>query len=306
MSAPAALQADVRASIYALTHAGSRRGENQDSFLVADLSVPPAAGPWRVSTDRDPAPEPGRFDVGTRGVLAVVADGMGGAAAGALASRLAVAEIFGALATRWAAEPAPTPARFARCLRGAVEAANAAIHRHALREPACAGMGTTVTAAGILEGCLVLAQVGDSRAYLVRGGQAVQLTRDQSLVQRLMDEGAMTAGEAERSGLSSVLLQALGPEPRVEVDVTRQQARRGDVLVLCSDGLSRTVSPAAIAGAAAGAPDAATLCAALVDAAIAGGGPDNVTVVAAVLDGPGLQPPRGGDPVGHLPFPPDD
>lgn len=303
MSAPAAVQPAVQASVYALTHAGSRRGENQDSFLVADLCVPPAEGPWRVSTDRDDAPEPRRFDVGPRGLLAVVADGMGGAAAGALASRLAVAEIYGAMATHWAAEPQPTHGRFARSLRGAVEAANAALHRHAGREPACAGMGTTATVAGILDGFLFLAQVGDSRAYLVRGGRAVQITRDQSLVQQLMDAGALTSDEAERSGLSSVLLQALGPAPRVEVDLTRQEVRRGDVLVLCSDGLSRTVPPAEIARAAARAPDAAAFCAALVGAAIAGGGPDNVTVVAAVLDGPGLTHPRDEDAVGRLPYP---
>lgn len=302
MSAPAAVPSAVQASVYALTHAGTRRSENQDSFLVADLGVPAAEGPWRVSTDRDPAPEPRRFDVGPHGLLAVVADGMGGAAAGALASRLAVAEIYGSLATHWAPVPEPTPGRFAGSLRAAVEAANAAIHRHAGREPECAGMGTTVTAAGILEGCLFLAQVGDSRAYLVRGGRAVQLTRDQSLVQRLMDAGALTPGEAEASGLRNVLLQALGPAPRVEVDLTRQEVRRGDVLVLCSDGLVRTVAATGIAAAAAGARDAAALCAALLEAAIAGGGPDNVTVVAAVLDGVGLQHARDEDPPGRHPY----
>jgi serine/threonine protein phosphatase PrpC len=302
VSAPAALESALLATVFAVTHPGLHRGENQDSFLVADLGVPAAEGPWRVSTDRDDPPGARRFEVGPRGLLAVVADGMGGAAAGALASRLAVAEIYGALATRWAAEPDPTPRLLARSLRDAVEAANAVLHRHATREPACAGMGTTATVAGVLDGCVVLAQVGDSRAYLVRGGVATQLTRDQSLVQKLMDAGTLTPDQAERSGIASVLLQALGPEPRVRVDVTRQPVRRGDVLVLCSDGLSRTVPPAAIAAAADAAADPAGFCAALLDTALAAGAPDNVTVVAAVLDGAVLQPPRDGDPVGHTPF----
>lgn len=301
MSAAAAVEAAVGATVYALTHPGLHRGENQDSFLVADLGVPTVEGPWRVSTDRGDTTGARRFAVG-RGLLAVVADGMGGAAAGALASRLAVAEIYGAMATRWAAEPEPTPGVFARALRDAVTAANAALHRHATREPACEGMGTTATVAGVLDGCLFLAQVGDSRAYLVRGGVATQLTRDQSLVQKLVDAGTLTPDQAERSGLGSVLLQALGPEARVEVDLTRQPLRRGDVLVLCSDGLSRTVPPAGIGAAVAGAADPAALCAALVDAALAAGAPDNVTVVAAVLDGAGLQPPRDGDRVGRVPF----
>jgi protein phosphatase len=305
VSAPAAVRPAVRATLYALTHPGLRRGENQDSFLVADLGVPTAEGPWRVSTDRDEASGARRFEVGPRGLLAVVADGMGGAAAGALASRLAVAEIYGAMATRWTAEPDHSPGRFARCLCDAVHAANAVLHAHARREPECEGMGTTATVAGILDGCVYLAQVGDSRAYLVRGGRAVQLTRDQSLVQQLMDRGAMTAEQAEASDLGSVLLQALGPEPRVEVDVTRQPVRRDDVLVLCSDGLFRVVGPDALAHAAAREPDPAAFCAALLGAALAGGAPDNVTVIAAVLDGPGLDDAADGDPAGWLPYPLD-
>ena len=302
MSAPAEAQSAVQATIYGSTHPGLRRSQNQDSFLVADLGVPPSEGPWRVSTDPDDEPEPRRFSVGPRGLLAVVADGMGGAAAGAVASRLAVAEIYGSLSTRWASEALATEARFAECLRHAVESANGAIHQHATREPECRGMGTTATVAGILDGWVILAQVGDSRAYLVRGGRTTQLTRDQSLVQKLMDSGALKPEDAEGSGIASVLLQALGPEPRVQVDVTRQQVRRGDVLVLCSDGLSRTVPPAAIAEAAGRAPDPAALCATLMDAALAGGAPDNVTVVVVLLDGAALEHPREDDPVGRVPY----
>lgn len=293
----------MHVTVYGLSDPGRRRSENQDSFLIADLGVPAAEGPWRVSTDRDPAPEPARFEVGPRGILAVVADGMGGAAAGAVASRLAIAEIYAALADR-GAEAEPTPERFARRLRQAVAGANTAIHAHADRDPQCEGMGTTVTAAGILHGCLYLAQVGDSRAYLVRDGRIVQMTHDQSLVQSLMDAGTLTEDQAEQSGYGSVLLQALGPRPRVNVDLTRQQARRGDLLILCSDGLFRTMPAAAIAAAAERAADLPELCRTLVDAANAHGGPDNVTVVAARLDGPGLESPRDGDALGREPYDP--
>ncbi|HEX6750866.1 MAG TPA: protein phosphatase 2C domain-containing protein [Longimicrobium sp.] len=299
---PYAVGRAVHAEAYGHTHPGQRRRENQDSFLIADLGAPVDEGPWRVGTDGD---EPARrFTLGEHGLLAVVADGMGGAAAGALASRLAVASIYAALSNRWTASRDGSPARFAALLREALEDANGAIHRHARRDPACDGMGTTATAAGVLDGCAFLAQVGDSRAYLVRGGRAAQLTRDQSLVQQLMDRGALTAEEAERSGQASVLLQALGPRPDVTVDLTWQQLRRGDVLVLCSDGLFRAVAPDEIAAAAARWHDTADLCRVLVDAANDRGGPDNVTVLAIRVDGAGLDVPQPGDTVGWAPYHP--
>jgi protein phosphatase len=121
-------------------------------------------------------------------------------------------------------------------------------------------------------------------------------------VQSLVESGALAAEEAERSGYASVLLQALGTGERLAVDVTCQELRRGDVLLLCSDGLSRTVPPHEIAAAAARLADPAALCRALVGAANAAGGPDNVTVVAARVDGPGLQGPREADVVGWSPY----
>jgi protein phosphatase len=299
---PSAVGRAVQVEIYGHTDPGRRRTENQDTFLIADLGVPAGQGPWRVGTDGDEPP--GRFALGERGLLAVVADGMGGAAAGAMASRLAVAAIYASISSRWMGSGDTTPARFARLLRDALEEANDAIRRHVRTDPATEGMGTTATAAGLLDGCAFLAQVGDSRAYLVRGGRAVQLTRDQSLVQSLVDTGALTASEAERSRHASVLLQALGPEPEVAVELTWQALRRGDVLVLCSDGLHRTVADDEIAAAAGrfGATD--ELCRALAGAANARGGPDNVTVVAARVDGAGLDPPREGDAAGWNPYHP--
>lgn len=296
----------IDATVYALTHPGCVRADNQDCFLVADLSAPASQGPWRVGTDRRQAAGAERFPVGPRGLLAAVADGMGGAAAGATASRLAVAEVYGAMArpSPTDAGPAPRPGPFARRLREAVERANETIHRHAHREPGCAGMGTTLTAAGIVDSRLVVAQVGDSRAYLVRDGKATQLTRDQSLVQSLLDAGTLTLREAERRGLSGVLLQALGSEPRVAVDIYWQRLRRGDVLVLCSDGLSRTVEAREIAARARRAPDPAALCGELLQAAIARSAPDNVTVLTARMDGDDLDGRCGDHPAGRHGDPP--
>jgi protein phosphatase len=119
-----------------------------------------------------------------------------------------------------------------------------------------------------------------------------------------MDAGTFSAEQAEQSGYASVLLQALGPRARVEVDLTRQEVRRGDLLILCSDGLFRTMTADAIAAQAERAADPAELCRELVEAANARGGPDNVTVVAVRLDGPGLEGPRDGEPVGHRPYDP--
>jgi protein phosphatase len=155
-------------------------------------------------------------------------------------------------------------------------------------------MGTTATVAAILGDTLYLAQIGDSRAYLVRRGTAHQLTHDQSRVQALVDAGILTPEEAEKSSERNIILQALGPEPKVDVDLTRQQLRRGDVVVLSTDGLHGVVSPAEIASLAAP-TDPAAACRALVELGNNRGGPDNITVVIMYIDGADLAEPRDDD-----------
>jgi protein phosphatase len=226
---------------------------------------------------------------------------MGGGAAGALASRLAVAWIYETLTARIEAERNNAPRHFAERLQQVVETANGRIYEESRRDPAHHGMGSTATVAGVLDGFLYLAQVGDSRAYLIRNGTASQLTRDQSLVQQLVDAGALTEEEAERSSQRHVILQALGTEPQVRPELTYQELRRGDTLLLCSDGLHGVVRSEELAALAAN-PDPAAACAALVDLANARGGPDNVTVVILRLEGEGLQPPMAGDIVGRQRF----
>jgi protein phosphatase len=229
----------------------------------------------------------------------MVADGMGGAAAGELASAMAADLIYRHMATAWARDPADTADQFAYRMREAVELANGQIYSYAREHPEVRGMGTTVTAAGVFGGDLYLTQIGDSRAYLVRGTDAVQLTKDQSLMQRLVDAGELTQDEAEQSERRNIILQALGPDPRVKVDLTHQPIRRGDILILCSDGLSGVVRREEFAKLAREHEDLPGLCSALIDLANARGGPDNITVVAAHFDGEGLEEANGSDGVGH-------
>lgn len=277
----------VSIEVVGRTDVGRRREHNEDAFLVADLSTPQPAQP--VTEERERLAWPLRT-VGSRGTLFVVADGMGGATAGELASGMACAVILDEVRAQWAETTATDPDRFAQTLRLATERANQRIHAHATAHPDTKGMGTTVTLAGLLGDTLYLCQVGDSRAYLVRRGIATQITKDQSLMQRLVDAGELTAEEAEVSERRNIILQALGPEARVKVDLTVQRVQRGDLLVVCSDGLSGQVRGPEIAQLLGAATTLASGCDALIDRANATGGPDNITAIVVRLDGAGLPP----------------
>jgi serine/threonine protein phosphatase PrpC len=237
--------------------------------------------------------------VGERGALYLVADGMGGAAAGEVASEMAATEIYRYLIDTWQSDPHINEATFATRLREAVELANLQIHNYAREHPEVRGMGTTVTVAGIWHDHLYLAQIGDSRGYLVRGGEARQLTRDQSLTQRLVDVGELTEEEAEASERRNIILQALGPDALVKVDISWQALQQGDVLIICSDGLSNLVRRDDIARVVTEDADLATVCHHLVSLANERGGPDNITVVAARFDGDGLPSVAGEEPGYH-------
>jgi protein phosphatase len=143
--------------------------------------------------------------------------------------------------------------------------------------------------------------VGDSRAYLVRGDAAVRLTRDQSLLQDLVDSGVLSDQEAQRAP-SNKILQALGVKEAVEPVVTYQELRRGDLLLLCSDGLSKVVRDEEILEAARETADCLALCDRLIGLANDRGGPDNITVVVARVEGDGLQSPDGGPPPERRPW----
>jgi len=281
--------AGVRVSVFGKTDLGRTREHNEDTFLVADLS----------SGTANLQPEVRNHLVGPRGSLFMVADGMGGAAAGEVASAMAVELIFRHLSSAWTGDSDGSAGRFAYRLREAVELANERIYTYAREHPEVRGMGTTVTAAGVFGPDLYLTQVGDSRGYLIRRGEAIQLTKDQSLMQRLVDAGELTEEEAEHSERRNIILQALGPDPRIKVDLTHQSLRRGDVLIICSDGLSGLVRREEFARMAREWPELADLCGALIDLANERGGPDNITVVAARFEGDALPEPDPAEDVGY-------
>jgi PPM family protein phosphatase len=281
--------APVRVSVFGKTDLGLTRDHNEDTFLVADLSTGNASL----------GPDVRDHEVGPRGSLFMVADGMGGAAAGELASAMAADIIHRHLATAWAQDSEVSAARFAFRMKEAVELANQQIYSYAREHPDVRGMGTTVTAAGVFGNELYLTQIGDSRGYLIRNGVAFQLTRDQSLTQRLVDAGELTEEEAEQSERRNIILQALGPDPRVKVDLSRQALQRGDTLILCSDGLSGVVRREEVSQLVAELGDLASLCSALIDLANDRGGPDNVTVVAVRFDGEGLPESDSGKGAGY-------
>jgi serine/threonine protein phosphatase PrpC len=287
-------QPPVVARVFALTDVGHTREHNEDTYLVADLE---AGEP----VDFDSAPR--ELPVPAHGLLFLVADGMGGAASGELASSMAGDAVIDVLRATWRGTAGTSQEEFAEALREAADTANARIHRFARENPEHRGMGTTATIAGLLGDRLLLAQVGDSRAYLVRGGTAQQLTKDQSLMQRLVEAGEMTQEEADASERRNIILQALGPEAQVTIDLTHQQIRRGDTLIICSDGLSGLVRPHELAGIASEESDPRLICQRLVDRANSLGGPDNITVIVARFDGDSLASSQDDDSVGYTTFP---
>jgi protein phosphatase len=279
--------------VFGRTDVGRMREHNEDAFVVADLTRGQATL----------QPEVRSHAVGERGTLFMVCDGMGGAAAGEIASAMAIDAILREITAALASADTPTEDAFATAIKRATSAANAEIHMFAVEHPEFRGMGTTATVAGVLGDSVYLAQVGDSRAYLVRGGVAQQITKDQSLMQKLVEAGELTEEEAAQSERRNIILQALGPEPQIKIDLTHQQLRRGDVLVLCSDGLSGQVRTDEIARIVSEDEDPMTACKRLIDLANDNGGPDNITVIVARFDGDGLIMPGATDPVGHRVFP---
>ena len=218
--------------------------------------------------------------------LFVLSDGMGGAAHGEVASALAVetvvkhcqeaennpaAPVYGETRAGWNDRT--------KRLFSSVYLANKRIFESAEAHPEQKGMGATLTAAWIDGPRLSIAHVGDSRAYLLRSGNLQQLTSDHSMVAEQVRRGIMTAAEAEQSDIQSVLLRALGSEPQVEIDTEEQELFARDVVLLCSDGLTRMVTEPEIAGALQAEPDPEQAAAKLVERANDAGGADNITVL---------------------------
>ncbi|HYJ22511.1 MAG TPA: Stp1/IreP family PP2C-type Ser/Thr phosphatase [Solirubrobacterales bacterium] len=214
----------------------------------------------------------------TRAALFVVADGMGGAQAGEVASKTA-AESFDR-------ELPPGPPE--QVLRETIELANRTIHERAGSDPDLAGMGTTITAAIVdLEAEEVaIGHVGDSRAYRLRGNKFERLTRDHSLVEEMRRKGQLTDAQAEDHPQRSIITRALGPEPEVEVDLQTVPAQAGDIFLVCSDGLTTMLGDEQIGRLLARATSMQSAVRALVDEANRAGGRDNITVIAFRLGDP--------------------
>jgi protein phosphatase len=237
----------------ALTDTGRQRNANEDSLFV-------------------------------RAPLFVIADGMGGAQAGEVASKAAAESFHGEL-------PAAPPERI---LRETIEAANRTIHELARKDPSLTGMGTTTTAAILNPAAeeVAIGHVGDSRAYRLRGGKLERLTRDHSLVEEMRRKGQLTDAQAEDHPQRSIITRALGPEPEVEVDVQTVPAQPGDVFLICSDGLTTMLDDEHISRLLTRATSMQSAVRALVDEANRAGGRDNISVIAFKV-GDGAAAPAG-------------
>jgi serine/threonine protein phosphatase PrpC len=271
---------DVVLTVSALTDVGMQRSGNEDAFLVADLTTGNTGLGAEVS----------KHTLGERGSLMIVSDGMGGAAAGEIASEMAVTTILEAL------EEMPASVEISERLKSAAQIANEQIWNHAQNNPELSGMGATLTAVLAQGTTVYVAQVGDSRAYLARGERIKQLTRDQSLAQMLVDSGAIRPEQMD-SVPQNVIMQALGTQPEVKVAMTAVGLCRDDCLVICSDGLSNKVPISELRETVQGIEDPTEACRVLIEKANKRGGEDNITVIIARFDGEALRASTDGKPI---------
>jgi serine/threonine protein phosphatase PrpC len=260
----------MEVSVACLTDTGRVRSANEDAFVVAELDAKEVK---TLTGDLD------GYRVGAGGLLLAVSDGMGGAQAGEVASRLAIEQMMRRLGA-----PAQKELEADRLSDG-LKSANRAI-RHASREnPSFSGMGATMTAAFIFPGQAYVGQVGDSRCYLIHAGQVQQVTKDQSLVQVLVDIGQMTKEQAAQSPQRNVILQSLGVRDDIEPEMSVVPLVHDDCLVLSSDYLMQKVSDSEMCEIIDRAPMLSAACDQLVALANERGGEDNITVIIAHFGG---------------------
>ncbi len=277
-----------RITVYAMTDVGMVRAGNEDTFLVVNLDTSDTWTP--VTVEDEPPAHLSSFEQSSHGTVLAVSDGMGGALAGEVASRMAVDGVrHHMLHFQSSGTFASFP--FHERLRLAVEQANSQINNESMSNADYAGMGATFTAAGVDNGVLTIAQIGDSRCYLIRNGRIALVTHDQSLVWQLVEAGHITEEEAETHQYKNVILQALGAQPRINVVVDRIPLNHGDTVLLCSDGLSGRVRAEEMLEIVTKGATLREACEALIQLANDRGGEDNITVVLAQFDGEDLPPP---------------
>ena len=257
----------------ALTDVGRTRQNNEDAFQITDLSS---------GATFETSPLEATIKVGQRGALLALSDGMGGHAGGEIASAVVISALREGLQTTGQGQ---AEQRLDAAIRGANAEVAAAAKRRNKR-----GMGATLTAVLVDGSGAYVAEVGDSRAYLLRAGQLKQLTHDQSLVQMMVDIGLCTKEQAENSPQKNILLQAMGSEPEVHAAIGHVALRQRDKMLLCSDGVSNAVADDELREILeANEPNAA--CSRLVQLANERGGADNLTAVVAVFEDSSLAMP---------------
>jgi len=276
--------------LHAKTDVGRVRRGNEDNFLLLDLT---RARTWSGSDGPESPDEMDQFPLGDQGLVLVVSDGMGGALAGDVASRMAIEAVHDVLTGNSADGTGCDPdSSLVDCLKHATMQANRNIHYKSLEDSRCSGMGATLTGAAVKGDSLDLIQVGDSRAYVMRGQQIRLATKDQSLVQQLVDVGQISEEEAETHMFRNVILQALGAQNELPPATARIQIRQGDTLLLCSDGLSGKLRNEEIRQIVSDAGNLEAARNALIAAANERGGEDNITVVLARFSGDDLSSPN--------------
>ncbi|MCX4244562.1 PP2C family protein-serine/threonine phosphatase [Paraliomyxa miuraensis] len=269
----------ARIEVFARTEVGCTRERNEDAFAVLDLG----------SGESGIRPAQRVREIQPPGLLVAVCDGMGGAAAGDVASRMAIDALQRVARSRMILQPADAE----QVLLAGVTEANRTIAEFTRRHPDKRGMGTTLTAAVIMGVEVVIVQVGDSRAYLRRGRMLQQLTMDQNVVGQMVAAGKLRPEDARNFKQRNVLLEAVGVQERVGPDVVRVSVRAGDVLMLCSDGLTGPLNDRQILDHMLRHEDPVRCCRALTEAACAAGGPDNVSVAMVRFVGSDLPLPHG-------------
>jgi serine/threonine protein phosphatase PrpC len=266
----------IKLAVAAKTDVGKVRTNNEDAYVVADLN----------RESQITAEEATDFDVMARGVLLAVSDGMGGEQAGEVASALVV-ETLSRVLRDLAPENEESKTAISKVIENAVSKANDEVFA-AAKDPGKRGMGATLTAVFVKSGNAYIAEIGDSRAYLLRGRRIRQMTKDQSFVQLLLDSGAISEEEAQTYPHKNIILQAIGQQRDLSVALGKLALRRGDRLLLCSDGLSNKVTPEEMREIICDAGTIAEACAKLVETANERGGDDNSTVVLAEATGDDL------------------
>lgn len=240
--------------VFGLSDIGKIRRENQDCFAIRTLSG---------------------------GVLAAVCDGMGGAAAGMIASELACSSFMDHTA---AALEASGGERVAESLGSGAEKANREVYVRSMNDVECEGMGTTLVALYANDEGVTLLNVGDSGAYRISDGVMTKLTHDHSLVQELMDLGRLTREQARKHPRKNIITRVVGGERTVRSDIFESEAKEGDVFLLCSDGLTNALTDETIAACCTAGKNPEVICSELISASLEAGARDNVTVVVLIFE----------------------